>query len=183
VRPLGQWPVNRGRCRDDNESPGHAGGRCLAGNARTGVAAGAAGPGALCLIGVDVSVVGLFAFTQAPWTFEAYSLAGGAGGLARAGSLRLPSCQHRPAEARRVARKLELHSTPKHGSWLNMAEIELSVLQQQCLDRRIPDEETRKHESAAWEKQRNAEQATIDWRFSVADAREKLKRLYPSLAS
>jgi hypothetical protein len=88
-----------------------------------------------------------------------------------------------PAEARRIARKLEFHYTPKHGSWLNMAEIELSVLQQPCLDRRIPDEETLKHEIAAWEKQRNAERATIDWRFSVTDAREKLKRLYPSLSS
>jgi hypothetical protein len=87
-----------------------------------------------------------------------------------------------PAEARRIARKLEFHYTPKHGSWLNMAEIELGVLQQQCLDRRIPDEETLKHEIAAWEKQRNAERATIDWRFSVTDAREKLKRLYPSLS-
>lgn len=64
-----------------------------------------------------------------------------------------------------------------------MAEIELSVLQQQCLDRRIPDEETLKCEIAAWEAQCNAEQATIDWRFSVTDAREKLKRLYPSLSS
>jgi len=86
-----------------------------------------------------------------------------------------------PAEARRIARKLELHDTPKHGSWLNMAEIELSVLQQQCLDRRIPDEDTLKHEIAAWEHQRNAAQATIDWRFSVTDARKKLARLYPSL--
>jgi hypothetical protein len=88
-----------------------------------------------------------------------------------------------PAEARRIARKLAFHDTPKHGSWLHMAEIELGVLQQQCLDRRIPDEETRKHAIAAWEKQRNAEQATIDWRFSVTDAREKLKRLYPSLSA
>jgi DDE superfamily endonuclease len=86
-----------------------------------------------------------------------------------------------PAEARRIARKLELHYTPKHGSWLNMAEIALSVLQQQCLDRRIPDEDTLKSEIAAWERQRNAEQATIDWRFSVTDARKKLERLYPSL--
>ena len=85
-----------------------------------------------------------------------------------------------PAEARRIARKLELHYTPKHGSWLNMAEIELSVLQHQCLDRRIPDEVTLTREIAAWEYQRNAEQATIDWRFSVSDARHKLKRLYPS---
>jgi hypothetical protein len=86
-----------------------------------------------------------------------------------------------PAEARRIARKLELHSTPKHGSWLNMAAIELRVLQQQCLDRRLPDDDTLKRASAAWEHQRNAEQATIDWRFSVTDARKKLERLYPSL--
>jgi hypothetical protein len=86
-----------------------------------------------------------------------------------------------PAEARRIARQLELQYTPKHGSWLNMAEIELRVLQQQCLDRRIPDEATLTCEIAAWEAQRNAEQATIDWRFSVTDARKKLKRLYPSL--
>jgi hypothetical protein len=88
-----------------------------------------------------------------------------------------------PAEARRIARKLEWHDTPKHGSWLNMAEIALSVLQQQCLDRRLPDEATRTREIAAWEAQRNAEQATIDWRFSVTEARKKLKRLYPSLPS
>ena len=88
-----------------------------------------------------------------------------------------------PAEARRIARKLVLHYTPKHGSWLNMAEIELSVLQQQCLDRRIPDEATLTREIAAWEHQRNAEQATIAGRFSVSDARKKLQRLYPSLSS
>lgn len=85
-----------------------------------------------------------------------------------------------PEEARRLIKKLEFHYTPKHGSWLNMAEIELSVLQRQCLDRRIPDEATLNHEVAAWEEQRNQEQATIDWRFSVTNAREKLKRLYPS---
>lgn len=88
-----------------------------------------------------------------------------------------------PAEARRIARKLELHDTPKHGSWLNMAEIALSVLQQQCLDRRIPDEATLTREIAAWEHQRNMEQATIDWQFSVSNARSKLERLYPSLPS
>lgn len=88
-----------------------------------------------------------------------------------------------PEEARRLARKLEIHYTPKHGSWLNMAEIELSVLQRQCLDRRIPNEATLKDEIVAWEVRRNQEQATIDWRFSVTDAREKLKRLYPSLSS
>lgn len=88
-----------------------------------------------------------------------------------------------PEEARRIVKKLEFHYTPKHGSWLNMAEIELSVLQRQCLNRRIPDEATLTHEVGAWEKQRNEKQATIDWRFSIADAREKLKRLYPSRSS
>jgi hypothetical protein len=86
-----------------------------------------------------------------------------------------------PAEARRIARKLEFHDTPKHGSWLNMAEMELRVLHQQCRDRRSPDEATLTREIAAWEQQRNAAQATIDWRFSVTEARKKLKRLYPSL--
>ena len=85
-----------------------------------------------------------------------------------------------PEEARRIIKKLEFHYTPKHGSWLNMAEIELSVLQRQCLGRRIPDEATLVRQIAAWEKARNEKQATIDWRFSVTDAREKLKRLYPS---
>jgi hypothetical protein len=88
-----------------------------------------------------------------------------------------------PEEARRIVKKLEFHYTPKHGSWLNMAEIELSVLQRQCLARRIADESTLVHEIAAWEKERNEKQATIDWRFSVTDAREKLKRLYPSRSS
>ena len=88
-----------------------------------------------------------------------------------------------PEEARRIVKKLESHYTPKHGSWLNMAEIELSVLQRQCLARRIGDEATLVHEIAAWEKQRNEQQAIIDWRFSVTDAREKLKRLYPSRSS
>lgn len=88
-----------------------------------------------------------------------------------------------PEEALRILKKLEFHYTPKHASWLNMAEIEFSVLQGQCLDRRIPDQETLVKEIAAWEKKRNAQQATIDWRFSVEDAREKMKRLYPSLPS
>jgi hypothetical protein len=86
-----------------------------------------------------------------------------------------------PAEARRSARKLEWHAPPKHGSWLNMAEMELSVLPQQCRDRRIPDDATLGREIAAWEHQRHTDQATIDWRFSVSDARKKLERLYPSL--
>jgi transposase len=84
-----------------------------------------------------------------------------------------------PAEAKRVADKLEIHYTPKHGSWLNMAEIELSVLGRQCLDRRIADKATLVSEVAAWEAERNAAATGIDWRFTTADARIKLKRLYP----
>jgi hypothetical protein len=87
-----------------------------------------------------------------------------------------------PAEARRIARKLEIHYTPKHGSWLNMAEIELSVLARQCLgDRRIPDREALAGEVGAWEAERNAAESSIDWRFTTADARIKLKRLYPEI--
>ncbi len=88
-----------------------------------------------------------------------------------------------PAEARRILDKLEFHYTPKHGSWLNMAEIELSVLSRQCLDRRIPDKESLQREVAAWEKRRNRESRKIDWQFTTADARIKLKRLYPSIQS
>ena len=88
-----------------------------------------------------------------------------------------------PEEARRIAKKLEIHHTPRHGSWLNLAEIELSVLEEQCLDRRIPDIETLKRETNAYEKQRNADKATIDWRFTAADARKKLQRLYPSIST
>ena len=86
-----------------------------------------------------------------------------------------------PAEARRVMERFELHYTPKHGSWLNMAEIELSVLARQCLDRRIPDPTTLTQEGAAWERQRNAAQCRVDWRFTTQEARIKLKRLYPSI--
>jgi DDE superfamily endonuclease len=86
-----------------------------------------------------------------------------------------------PAEARRIAEKLEIHYTPKHGSWLNMAEIELSVLSRQCLNRRIPDQPTLRHEISAWETLRNAAASTVNWRFTTADARIKLKRLYPSI--
>ena len=86
-----------------------------------------------------------------------------------------------PAEAKRLADKLELHSTPKHGSWLNIAEIELSVLSRQCLDRRVPDAATLVREVAAWQERRNAAACAVDWRFTTADARIKLKRLYPSL--
>ena len=85
-----------------------------------------------------------------------------------------------PAEAKRLADKLELHYTPKHGSWLNMAEIELSVLSRQCLDQRIPDFATLVAEVAAWQARRDAKGGAITWRFTTADARIKLKRLYPS---
>ena len=90
---------------------------------------------------------------------------------------------YEPAEAKRILEKLEFHYTPKHGSWLNMAEIELSVLNRQCLARRIPDQETLKREVAAWEARRNSQTRTVDWRFTTADARIKLKRLYPSFLS
>lgn len=84
-----------------------------------------------------------------------------------------------PAEAKRLTDKLEIHYTPKHGSWLNMAEIELSILQRQCLDRRLGDRATIEREVAAWVRDRNDAVHTIDWRFTTADARIKLKRLYP----
>jgi hypothetical protein len=86
-----------------------------------------------------------------------------------------------PEEARRIARRLELHYTPKHGSWLNMAEIELSVLSRQCLDRRIPDKGLLEREVAAWEEERNWAGYTVDWRFTTDDSRIKLKKLYPSI--
>jgi hypothetical protein len=86
-----------------------------------------------------------------------------------------------PAQARRILNRLDFHYTPKHGSWLNMAEIELSVLSRQCLDRRIPDQEILKSEIMAWEERRNLAASTIDWRFTTQDARIKLKHLYPSL--
>ncbi len=88
-----------------------------------------------------------------------------------------------PEEARRLAEKLELHYTPKHGSWLNMAEIELSILRRQCLARRIPDQATLTAEVAAWEAARNTRSGTVNWRFTTADARIRLKRLYPIHAS
>ena len=87
-----------------------------------------------------------------------------------------------PAEARRLARKLEFHHTPKHGSWLNMAEIELSVVSAQCLDRRLGDRPTLDREAAAWEAERNAARATIAWRFTSATARTKLHRVYPAVS-
>jgi hypothetical protein len=85
-----------------------------------------------------------------------------------------------PAEAKRLAAKLEIHHTPRHGSWLNMAEIELSILQRQCLDRRLGDRATLAREVAAWAAARNAAGQRIDWRFTTADARIKLKHLYPT---
>jgi hypothetical protein len=86
-----------------------------------------------------------------------------------------------PEEARRIIEKLELHYTPKHGSWLNMAEIDLSVLSRQCLDRRIGTENDLKREIAAWQEQRNTSKSKINWRFTTQDARIKLKHLYPSV--
>ena len=95
-----------------------------------------------------------------------------------------PACLYErfaPEHAQRLACKIEWHYTPEHGSWLNMAEIELSVLSRQCLNRRLPDQETLTQEVAAWEQARNAEQVTIDWQFTANNARVKLKRLYPVL--
>jgi len=84
-----------------------------------------------------------------------------------------------PAEAKRLANRIEIHYTPKHGSWLNIAEIEFSVLSRQCLDQRIPDQPTLAAEVAAWVTDRNAAGTGVDWRFTTADARIKLKHLYP----
>jgi hypothetical protein len=86
-----------------------------------------------------------------------------------------------PDRARRIAERVEIHHTPKHGSWLNVAEIELSVLQRQCLDRRIGTAEELVQEVAAWEEERNERAVEVRWRFTTADARIKLRRLYPSL--
>ena len=86
-----------------------------------------------------------------------------------------------PAEARRLVERFEWHYTPKHGSWLDMAESELSVLSTQCLDRRIPDKQMLVGEVAAWERRRNREHVKADWHFTTDNARIKLKRLYPAL--
>ena len=86
-----------------------------------------------------------------------------------------------PAEARRLAERLEIHYTPKHGSWLNIAEIELSALNSQCLRRRIPSIEVMRSEICAWQRHRNNRCAPINWRFATEDARIKLTRLYPKL--
>ena len=86
-----------------------------------------------------------------------------------------------PAEARRIAERLEIHYTPKHGSWLNMAEIELSVLHRQCLKARIPDASALIHKVTAWQHRRNNGANTVNWRFTTDDARIKLERLYPAI--
>ena len=87
-----------------------------------------------------------------------------------------------PEEARRILEKLEIHFTPKHGSWLNMAEIELSCLSRQCLNRRIPDKVKITEEVKSWEFARNAAPKPMDWRFKTEDARIKLKKLYPTIS-
>ena len=95
-----------------------------------------------------------------------------------------PGCLYEafePARARRIAEKLEWHYTPKHGSWLNMAEIELSVLSRQCLDRRIASAEEMTHEVEAWQDDRNEREVGVHWRFTAADARIKLRKLYPTI--
>jgi len=84
-----------------------------------------------------------------------------------------------PEEARRLTRKLEFHYTPKHASWLNMVEIEFSILARQCLNRRLPEREEVQREVQAWAEARNAARATVEWRFTTADARLKFHRLYP----
>lgn len=86
------------------------------------------------------------------------------------------------AEANRLMKRIEWHYTPKHGSWLNMVEIELSVLARQCLSRRLPDRAVMAEETGAWAAQRNRDGATVVWRFTTADARHKLKRLYPTIS-
>ncbi len=88
-----------------------------------------------------------------------------------------------PMEARRLLGRLEIHHTPKHGSWLNRAEIEFSHLSRQCLDRRIPDQDTLRKEVDVWVERRNGNAKPVDWRFTTQDARIKLKRLYPSIDS
>lgn len=88
-----------------------------------------------------------------------------------------------PEEARRIAERLEIHYTPKHGSWLNMAEIEIGVMTRQCIDRRVENQETLRSEIDAWQRQRNKEGIQVNWRFTTKDARIKLRSLYPSIQS
>ncbi|NOT11773.1 MAG: hypothetical protein HOP23_08085 [Methylococcaceae bacterium] len=93
----------------------------------------------------------------------------------------------KPEEARRIAERSEIHYfmpcgyTPKHGSWLDMAEIEIGVMARQCLDRRLPDQTTLKREIKAWQDERNKKGVRVDWRFTTQDARIKLKSLYPTI--
>lgn len=87
-----------------------------------------------------------------------------------------------PDEARRLTERLEIHYTPKHGSWLNMAEIELSILGRQCLNRRIPDEKTMVEEVEEWQNDRNNDARPMSWRFTTQDARVKLEKLYPTVS-
>jgi hypothetical protein len=97
-----------------------------------------------------------------------------------------PACLYEafpPEQARRIAERIEWHYTPKHGSWLDMAEIELSALAKQCLDRRIGGPEELRREVGAWEEERNERGVVVQWRFTTADARIKLRRLYPSTQS
>lgn len=99
-------------------------------------------------------------------------------------NIHTPACLYEvfpPEEARRMVTKLEWHYTPKHASWLNMAEIEIGILSQQCLDGRIPDQASLARETGAWSDDRNTAHATIEWRFTCAKARNKLSWLYPSL--
>ena len=88
-----------------------------------------------------------------------------------------------PAEAKRILDRLEFHYTPKHGSWLDMAEIEIGILLEQCLADRIPDEATLRRETTAGEQARNAQRATVNWQFTAINARNKLKRLYPIISN
>lgn len=95
-----------------------------------------------------------------------------------------PGCLYEafaPEEAHRLRQRFEWHHTPEHGSWLNVAEIELSVLSRQCLARRVPDRQTLEREVAAWERDRNAEKGKVNWQFTARDARTKLRRLYPKI--
>jgi hypothetical protein len=86
-----------------------------------------------------------------------------------------------PEEARRLLDRIEFHYTPKHGSWLNMAETEISIMGSQCLDRRLESQDRMAEEVAAWERERNAREAKIHWTFTLAAARRKLRKIYPSI--
>jgi len=87
----------------------------------------------------------------------------------------------KPEEALQLAKRLEIHYTPKHGSWLNIAEIELSIMGRQCLARRIADQDSLNHELKGWQDERNAGEKSVDWQFTTDDARVHLRRLYPNI--